>query len=104
MSRKKLISYLKLSGLISIPIVLWILPADFFDHGPPMCLSQILLHKSCPGCGLTRAVQHSMHLGFTDAWDFNKLIILIFPALIYFWAKEILKAFASLKEEQEPKN
>ena len=43
-------------------------------------------------------------LGFTDAWDFNKLIILIFPALIYFWAKEILKAFASLKEEQEPKN
>ncbi|MCX6188528.1 MAG: DUF2752 domain-containing protein [Bacteroidetes bacterium] len=80
--------------------MLWLLPADFFDSGlPPLCLSQILLHQSCPGCGITRAVQHAMHLDFGTAWDFNKLVIFVFPAMIYFWFKYLIQFWAERREK-----
>jgi hypothetical protein len=89
--------YILISGLIAIPIVLWSLPADFFDSGlPPLCISQILFHRSCPGCGITRAVQHALHFDFNTAWHFNKLVIFVLPFLIYFWFKYLLE-FTSKK-------
>jgi hypothetical protein len=82
---------------MAIPILLWLLPADFFDNGPPICLSQILLHRSCPGCGISRAVMHSMHLDFTTAWEFNKLVIIVLPVLFFIWAREIIKSYKQIK-------
>ena len=55
---------IKLVFLLIVPLVLLILPADFFDNGQSLCLSQLLLEKECPGCGLTRGLQHLGHLIF----------------------------------------
>ena len=52
------------SGLLLIPMVLLVLPADFFDSGRTVCLSVILFNKTCYGCGITRAVDHLIHLEF----------------------------------------
>jgi hypothetical protein len=61
--------------LLVLPIVLWVLPASFFDKGQSLCLSVLLLDKTCYGCGITRAVQHCMHgdflIGYAGADYFN---------------------------------
>ena len=60
---------IKLVVLLIVPLVLLILPADFFDNGQSLCLSQLLLEKECPGCGLTRGLQHLGHFDFQTAWE-----------------------------------
>lgn len=37
---------------------------------------------TCPACGLTRAVSHALHLNFQEAWDMNKLVIIVLPLII----------------------
>jgi len=58
-----------------------------------MCLSQLLLHKECPGCGLTRGVMHAIHFDFEKAWGFNKLFVIVLPTLLFVWCKQIIKYF-----------
>jgi hypothetical protein len=86
-----------IGGLIAAPIVLLILPSDFFDTGPATCLSVILLDTECLGCGITRAVQHAIHFEFQKAWDFNKLIVVVLPVLIFVWANLIYDLVKKLK-------
>lgn len=66
---------------LALPVFLLILPADWFDYGTSICPSRLLLDRDCPGCGLTRAVQHAIHFDFSAAWQFNKLIVVILPLL-----------------------
>ena len=76
---------LRIAGLIvwlALPVFLICKPADYFDHGPTICLSKRLLDIECPGCGLTRAFQHFLHFQFHEAWSLNKLVVIIFPVSI----------------------
>ena len=96
----KLKRYLELnyfSLLILIPIVLIILPADFFDHGKSICLSLVLFHKTCLGCGITRAIQHIIHFDFAVGYAFNKLSVIVFPVLVFVWARELIRAYRKIK-------
>jgi hypothetical protein len=75
-----------LSMLLIFPLVLWILPQDFFDNGDTkLCLSVILFNRECYGCGLTRGVMHFHHFNYTDAIYFNPLVIIVYPLLVYLW-------------------
>lgn len=78
-----------------IPFVLLILPTNFFDEGQSICPSKFLLDKECPGCGITRSVQHAIHFDFQAAWDFNKLIIVVLPLLIVFWVYYAIRFYKS---------
>jgi hypothetical protein len=80
-----------LGGMTALPIVLLILPPTYFDEGQSTCLSVLLLDKTCPGCGLTRATQHLIHFDFSAAGHFNKLSFLVFPLLVYWYVKEFFK-------------
>ena len=71
----------KLCSLLCLPVVLIALPANFFDEGPPMCLSVLLLDEECYGCGMTRACQHLIHLDFAAAYHLNPISIVVFPIL-----------------------
>ena len=75
--------------LILIPIVLLILPADFFDKGESICLSVYFFDTECHACGLTRAIQHLIHLDFLIGYEYNKLSIIVLPLLILSYYKEI---------------
>lgn len=75
--------------MIMIPVILIMLPADFFDHNEhSICLFTILSGIECWACGMTRACMHLIHLEPSIAWTFNKLSFISFPLLSFVWAKE----------------
>lgn len=45
----------------------------------------------CPACGLTRAVSHALHLNFQNAWDMNKLVIIVLPLIIILLSINLFK-------------
>ena len=71
----------------TIPLVLILLPADYFDEGQSMCLSVFLLDIECLACGLTRGTMHLIHFDFFTAYSFNKGSFVLFPLLVYLWFK-----------------
>jgi hypothetical protein len=96
----KIISKIRLIGLLAIPIILVCLPASFFDKGQSLCLSVLLLDQQCFACGLTRAVQHLVHFEFQAAWHFNKLVVLVFPILTIVWGRWVYEAWKKLRSEK----
>jgi hypothetical protein len=85
--------YTKIAGLIALPIILWILPSDYFDTGQSFCISVLFFNTKCYACGMTRAIMHIMHGNFQIAWSYNKLSFVVFPLLIMLWTKLLLKEF-----------
>lgn len=70
-------------------LALLALPVDFFDHGRSLCLSQVLLARECPGCGMTRACHHALHLDFAGAWQYNPRWVVVLPLLAFLWSREL---------------
>lgn len=85
-------------------VVLWgklILPAAFIvlavinvgvlDRMPQVCVWRTLFHTRCLGCGMTHAFVSVLHGQFTQAFDYNPLVIVAFPyfatlAIRYLWS------------------
>ncbi|GGE95877.1 DUF2752 domain-containing protein [Hymenobacter cavernae] len=76
-------------GSVLLWLTLLVLPASFFDQGQSICLSQLLLHRACPGCGITRACMHALHLDWAQAWHYNRLVVVVLPLLAWLWAQEV---------------
>jgi hypothetical protein len=95
--QNKILLLIFFSGLIALPIVLMLLSADFFDKGPSLCISMVLLNKTCYGCGITRAIQHLLHFELSTALAYNKLSVIILPVLIFIWGQTVLKTYRKLK-------
>lgn len=96
--------YVVIAALALLAIVLLILPADYFDEGRPMCLSVLLLNKECYGCGMTRGIQHLIHLDFENAYHFNKLSFVVLPLFAFMTVWEIRKRFfTDNSRKEEPK-
>lgn len=93
MTFKKTLIRTYLSVLVIIPIILLLLPANYFDKGQSICLSVLLFEKKCYACGMTRAIQHLIHFDFHEAWNFNKLSFIVLPLLINSYLKEIKRVF-----------
>jgi hypothetical protein len=98
----KILLKIRLGGLLAIPIILVSLPASFFDKGQSLCLSVLLLDQQCFACGLTRAVQHLVHFEFQAAWQFNKLVVLVFPILTIVWGRWVYEAWKKLRNASAP--
>ena len=90
--------WLRLALYIILPIVLLLLPSDFFDDGPPMCLSVLLADMECYGCGLTRGMMHLIHFEFVDAYYFNALSFVVFPLLAFLWVRWFLRDWKRLQQ------
>ncbi|HFA51873.1 MAG TPA: DUF2752 domain-containing protein [Bacteroidetes bacterium] len=88
---------IRLAIFVLVPIALFALPADFFDEGPRLCFSVMFLGRECPGCGMTRAVMHLIHLEFREACFYNRMSFAVFPLLAWYWAKWFLKDWGELK-------
>ena len=96
MNRKNLnIVYLII--LLVIPIVLLILPADYFDSGQSICLSVLIFDTNCYACGMTRAIQHLIQFDYTTALGFNKLSIIVLPLLLVSYITTIKKTIDKIK-------
>ena len=91
--------------LLLSPIVLWILPADFFDNtGIDICPSKLLFGLECLGCGMTRAVMHIHHLEIEEALFYNYGVVIIFPFLVgtwFIWVKKAATRLGILKAAKQ---
>jgi len=94
---KKNLYFFYFVGLFLLPVILLFLPANYFDSGKSLCISKLLFQQECPGCGITRACQHAMHFQYQSAWEFNKLVIIVFPLLIFLWFKEVITTYRKIK-------
>ncbi len=94
---KRKVGFAIIGFLATIALVLLILPADYFDEGQSVCVSVLLFDLNCYGCGMTRAVQHFIHLEFATAAEYNKLVFIVFPLLVFMIVKEIYDRFFSDK-------
>ena len=88
----KIIKRIYLYFLLVIPIILLGLPSDCFDSGQTICLSVLLFGQECFACGLTKGIQHLLHLDFSCALHFNPLSFIVLPVLVWIWIKEIRRA------------
>ncbi len=77
-------------SLVLSPLVLRLLPADFFDDGPSLCPSKRFLDLECPGCGLTRGTQHFLHGEWEVALDYNPLVVVVVPLLGVVWMVQLV--------------
>ncbi len=50
---------------------------------PTLCPTRLLTGLYCPGCGSTRMIHSLLHLRFFEAFDFNPLMFLLLPFLLY---------------------
>jgi hypothetical protein len=94
-------SYTKLGFYALVPVVLLILPADFFDNGQTVCLSVLLFNFECYACGMSSAVMHLIHAEFEMAFAYNMGSFVVFPFLCILWGKwfwEEYKANQKLKQ------
>ena len=97
MISKKIFLILYVIVLLLIPLVLLILGADFFDNGQSVCLSVLLFDTKCYGCGMTRAIQHLIHLDFGTAITLNKISIIVLPLLTIVWFVEVRRTYRKIK-------
>ncbi len=96
---KKPIAYTLAVLLATAFITLLILPANYFDTGRASCMSVILFDMECYGCGMTRAIQHLLHLDFQKAYEFNKLSFIVLPLAIIMIAWELKKVIFPKNKE-----
>ena len=94
---KKIIYTVYFIGLLLTPVILLILPSNFFDEGQSICLSYFLFDTECYACGLTRAIQHLIHLDFSIGYEYNKLSIIVFPLLFIVYYKKLMWIYRLLR-------
>ncbi len=97
MNFKKQLLKIYFGGLILIPIVLLVLPSNYFDNGQSVCVSVLLFDQECYGCGMTRGIHHLLHLDFLSAYEFNKLSLIVLPLLVYLWFNELRRIKKMIK-------
>jgi hypothetical protein len=89
--RQTIIIYKLYIALLAIlPFSLYLIPKRFiFDNGLTFCLIKNIFGIECYGCGITRSIFSILYLDFGSAYDYNKLVFLVFPILVYLWIRLI---------------
>ncbi|MCM8830178.1 MAG: DUF2752 domain-containing protein [Candidatus Omnitrophica bacterium] len=73
-----------------LPVTLFFIPPTSFKNLPSICLYKTIFRIECPGCGITRAVLSLLHFRFYDALNYNRLVVVVFPVLVYIFLKQAL--------------
>ena len=69
------------------PLLLNFLPLKFVFSGDTICVWKNLFNIDCIGCGITKSIILVFHLEFSKAYEYNKLIFIVFPILLFIWSK-----------------
>lgn len=93
MNRQYLYRQIRLGGILILPVLLFCVPVDWLNEQHTVCLFKNVFGVECWGCGITRAVLCAVQFDFPAAFHYNKLVVIVFPLVIYLWGKEILNLF-----------
>lgn len=84
----------------------WVMPEPGEQNPFTFCLFTNLTGYHCPGCGMTRAVFCFLHGRFADAWEANRLVVVVFPLLAWLWGGWLVrlgrKLFGSSRRRGAP--
>ncbi|MDR1725377.1 MAG: DUF2752 domain-containing protein [Bacteroidales bacterium] len=78
-----------------LPFFLWLIPVEWLNEQHSLCLFRNIFGIKCFGCGITRAVLSVLHFDFKTAFDYNKLIVIVFPLLLFVWIRLLRICFKS---------
>lgn len=87
----------KAIALAMFPLVLLLLPANFFDSGPEMCVFTLATGIHCPGCGMTRACMHLIHLDTVPALEYNKVSFVVLPILCVLLVRDFVQTIRRIR-------
>jgi hypothetical protein len=81
--------YRKISFLLilALPVLLYVIPVDWYNKEYTLCLFKNIFGIDCYGCGITRAILSAIKFDFVDAMNYNKMVIIVLPILIYTWLR-----------------
>jgi len=83
----------KIAFYITGVIFFLITPTSFIESNISICIFNNLTGLQCPGCGMTRAFSSVFHLDFIGAFQYNKLVIIIFPLFCYVCLKSLISDY-----------
>jgi len=89
--------------LFLLPFLLSFVSLDKLESKHSICLFKNVFGIECYGCGITKAVIASMQLNFIRAFEYNKLIVVVMPLIVYLWIKEIVKHVKEFKTYKNEK-
>jgi hypothetical protein len=89
LNNSKKLRIIEIAGVLLLPVLLFIVPLEWVKEQDSICLYKFLTGHECIGCGMTRAVLSFLHFQFEDALRFNKLVVIVFPLLIYIWLRTL---------------
>jgi hypothetical protein len=78
-------------------LVLAIVPVEFLDGLPVMCVYQRLFGIQCLGCGMTHAFCSVLHGHLAAAFRYNHLVPIAFPFFVVLAARNLGSAAAGLR-------
>ena len=89
---------IKLGIIALLPLSIYLLPRDIILSGKhSICLFKLLFHHECWGCGMTRAFVSIAYLDFEGAWQYNHLVVIVAPLMLYLWSKWIVTTYKELQ-------
>jgi len=97
MNRQYLFQRICFVAILILPALLFCIPVEWLNKQHTICLFKNLFGIECWGCGITRSIISIIHLDFTAAFHYNKLIIIVFPLLVYVWCMQLTKYWKKIK-------
>ena len=85
-TRKKYLLIIWLS-----PLLLSVLPLRFILYGKSICIWKNILGIDCIGCGITKSILLVFHLEFSKAYEYNKLVFIVFIFSIFLFISDFKK-------------
>jgi hypothetical protein len=86
----------KIGIMLFIPIALFLIPINYLDNAPTICLIKNISGYECFGCGMTHAIISTFNGHFEKAFLYNWKIIIILPLLAIIWGKQLIKLIKEL--------
>ena len=79
-------------------VVLAVIPVDFLDSLPNVCIYKGLFGVRCLGCGMTHAFCSVLHGHIAAAFQYNHLVTVAFPFFAVAATRNLASAASMLRE------
>ncbi len=91
MLKERKLQCIKLFLLLLLPVVLYMIPTKGVYSGESICIFTNIFGVECWGCGITRAIFSALYFRFAEAWEYNRLVIIVLPLLLLLWLKTVVR-------------